>query len=437
MKVNIKDIRIEKKNLDTKRIRTEFGDIHKLAQSIKDHGLMQPPVVARDETGEKKYVLIAGERRLRAMAFIMMTETEVILFEDLDDIDQKILEIEENVMRKDLTWQEQVSALNQLNELKKKKYGEPSKSRQNTGWTLEDMAEACGMSKGTVSQDIMLAKTIAERPDLKRKVSKLPKHAARKIVNQMLEEEVLKRQIERNQLTISSDLKLGRCEDLIKDLKDESVDLWLTDPPFASAHIVGLSGTDSPSKGMPTYNLTKSNVSTDDEMQKTYDKLIPEVWRVLKPGAHIYVFFGHAWYTRLYGMLRKQGFHVDEQPLIWYKERVSVMAKDMHYMSSYEAIFFGHKPPIKRILSKPCANVLSVPALPHQHKTHPLQRPHDLLKILIENSSGVGDTILDTFAGSASTLVSAKRLQRHGIGFELDEGNYIRAQAWMDKELKG
>ena len=67
----------------------------------------------------------------------------------------------------------------------------------------------------------------------------------------------------------------------------------------------------------------------------------------------------------------------------------------------------------------------------HQTRIHSLQRPYDLLKLLIENSSGVGDVVLDTFAGSASTLVAAKKLQRNAVGFEMDEGNFLRAQAYL------
>lgn len=437
MIVKISDIRVEKNHSATKRVRTEFGDIMQLAESIKNHGLLQPPVVTQDTTGERKYVLVVGERRTRAMAMLGNTEMPVTIFEDLDPIDQKILELEENVMRKDLSWQEQVLAFKQLNDLNKEKYGEPSQSRQNTGWTMKDMAKNCGVSVGTASQDIKLATVIESRPDIKKKVKKLPKHAARKIINQMLEEEILKRQIEMKQLTISADLRHGSCVDLIKTLPDKSVDLLITDPPFGCQGIVGVSGSESPSEGMPLYNMTESNVGTDAGMQEIYEQLIPELNRVLKDGAHIYVFFGHGWYTRLFKMLTEGGFHVDEQPLIWYKERVSVMAKDLHYMSSYEAIFFGYKHPKGRILTKPVANVLSVQALPHQKKTHPLQRPHDLLKILIENSSSVGEVVLDTFAGSASTLVSALKLQRQAIGFELDEGNFLRAQEWMQKEGVG
>lgn len=435
MLVKIIDIRIEKKDKETRRIRKEFGDIFQLADSIKNRGLLHPVVLNEDPTGEKKYLLIAGERRLRACCFLAWADIPATLLSEMSDIDRKLCELEENTIRHDLSWDEQIEALRQLDDLKRKQRIESSDDPKHDKWTLEDTADVVGMSKSAVGQDIKLARDLIDRPDLRKKVSKLPKHAARKIVKQTLEEELLQRQIDTNKMTISSDLRLGSCIDLIDELEDESVNLWLTDPPFGSSCIVGTSGSDSPSEGMPLYNLTETNVSTDDEMNKIYKILIPKVYKKLKPGAHIYIFFGHAWYCRLFAMLRAAGFHVDEQPLIWDKMRVSVMAKDMHYMSSYEAIMFGHKLPTGRILTKPIANVLSIPAMSHQAKTHSLQRPHDLLKILIENSSNVGDLVLDTFAGSASTLVSAKKLQRRSIGFELDKGNYLRAQEWMQKEL--
>jgi len=441
MKVNIRDIKVEKSDTNTKRVRINFGDILKLAESIKNNGLLHPVVVDELEgDSEKKYRLIAGERRIRACIFNGMTKIPATLFSKLDDIDRKICELEENTIRADLAWQEQAEALRQLDELKRKKFGSSYKgSSSKEGekkWGLKDTAEAVGMSKGSVSMDIQLATTLRERPDLAKKVAKLPKHAARKIVRQTLEEESLQRQIDKHDISIDSSLRLGPCEELIKELDDESIDLLLTDPPFGSDKVVGVSSANAPSGAMPTYNLTETNVSTDKEMAKVYQKLIPEVFRVLKPGAHIYVFFGFDWYCRLVTLLRHVGFEVDSQPLIWHKKRVSVMSKDLHYMSSYEAVLFGYKPPRDRILTKPVPNVISISALSHQYKTHPLQRPHELLKLFIENSSSIGQTILDPFAGSASTLVSARRLQRSCITFEIDKGNYLRAQSWLGKEKK-
>lgn len=55
---------------------------------------------------------------------------------------------------------------------------------------------------------------------------------------------------------------------------------------------------------------------------------------------------------------------------------------------------------------------------------HPTQKPNALLEWLIKTYSNVGDTVLDNCCGSGSTLVAAKNLGRHYIGFETDE-NYF------------
>jgi site-specific DNA-methyltransferase (adenine-specific) len=397
---------------------------------------MHPIVVDRIEQPTddgKLFTLIAGERRLRAFIYNGEQEIPITIFSELDELDRKILECEENMIRQDFDWAEEIEILRQLDELKRKKYGDATQgNRSGEGWTLQDTADAVGIAKGTASQDITLANTLRERPDLAEKVKKMPKHAARKIVKQTLQEEKLKRQIDNKKMIVGIELKHGPCQELIETLEDESIDLWLTDPPFAAQGIVDVSKV---SKGSPLYNMTNTNVGTDADMLQIYKKLIPAVYKKLKPGAHIYVFFGHAWYCRLINLLRVVGFEVDDQPLIWYKMRATVMPKDMHYTSSYEAVLFGHKPPVGRILSKPVPNVLSFQPIAPQSRVHPLQRPHDLLKLLIENSTGVGDIVLDTFAGSASTLVSAMKLQRRSIGFELDEGNYLRAQKWISDEF--
>ena len=55
------------------------------------------------------------------------------------------------------------------------------------------------------------------------------------------------------------------------------------------------------------------------------------------------------------------------------------------------------------------------------NKLHPTQKPVELLSWLIRHNSDVGDTILDPFLGSGTTVVAAKQLGRKFIGIEIEE----------------
>lgn len=430
MKISIEDLLISNRN------RSDFGDVFKLAEGIKTYGLLHPIVVTettteeREQTG-KLWKLVAGERRVRASLLNQCIEIEATLKDSLNPVQHKEIELEENINRKDISWHEKIEGLRQLDEIKRALYGDSSRSDDKTdygdGWNLEKTAEAVGKSLGSVSEDISLAKDLKQHPDIAAKVQKLPKHAAKRLIATMKKEKRLKKQVEANKLKIDSSLMLGDCVDLIDNVLDNSVDLWLTDPPFGTDRIMNV--VESIARdGTPTHN-----VCSEETMFKVYEALLPKVWKKLKPGAHFYMFFGHHWYNYLTTKLRSIGFVVDDSPLIWDKCKASFLVKDFHYKPSYEAILYGHKPPVTRPLRKPIGNVLRFPTLHHTHKVHPLQRPEELIELLIDNSSGVGDCILDTFAGSGVTLVVALKMQRSAIGFELDEGNFLRAQEYLQK----
>ena len=51
---------------------------------------------------------------------------------------------------------------------------------------------------------------------------------------------------------------------------------------------------------------------------------------------------------------------------------------------------------------------------------HPTVYPLPMIMRILQMSSNPGDTILDPFVGSGTSLVAAKLLDRNGIGFELD-----------------
>jgi len=77
-----------------------------------------------------------------------------------------------------------------------------------------------------------------------------------------------------------------------------------------------------------------------------------------------------------------------------------------------------------------------------ENTDHPTQKPEKLIAKLILASSKPGDLVLDPFAGSGTTCVVAKKLDRHFIGIEIDEeyctwGVKRLRQADTDREIQG
>ena len=67
-----------------------------------------------------------------------------------------------------------------------------------------------------------------------------------------------------------------------------------------------------------------------------------------------------------------------------------------------------------------------------ENTAHPTQKPEKLLAKLILASSNPGDIVLDPFAGSGSTLTTAKKLSRHYVGIEINEQYCV----WAEKRLE-
>ena len=64
-------------------------------------------------------------------------------------------------------------------------------------------------------------------------------------------------------------------------------------------------------------------------------------------------------------------------------------------------------------------------------KVHPTQKPEALLYRAVLAASKPGDTILDPFAGSGSTLRAARELGRNSYGFEVSRDFYQKANEQM------
>jgi len=96
------------------RTQMDTDAINALAESIKQQGVMQPIIArATGPVSDRKYEVIAGERRLRA-AKVAGLETVPIILKDVDDEHAAIMALIENIQREDLNPIEEARGLKRL-----------------------------------------------------------------------------------------------------------------------------------------------------------------------------------------------------------------------------------------------------------------------------------------------------------------------------------
>ena len=69
-------------------------------------------------------------------------------------------------------------------------------------------------------------------------------------------------------------------------------------------------------------------------------------------------------------------------------------------------------------------------------KIHPTQKPVHILKKLIELFTDVGEVVIDPCAGSGSTLLAAKQLNRRAYGFEIKKEFVNSFNEKLNKEVE-
>ena len=211
----------------------------------------------------------------------------------------------------------------------------------------------------------------------------------------------------------------GNAIDFMKTLEDESVDLIVTDPPYK----VTARGNAGNSGGM-----MQSKLSMQGKIFKHNDikpiEYIPEFYRLLKDGSHCYIMTNHVNLQEMLNTATKCGFRFIKS-LIWNKGN-KIMGQ--FYMSQFEYILFFRKGKGKKINKCGTADILNVPNKKTKGEDgkniHDTEKPVELMKILIENSSQEGELVLDPFLGVGATAMACKELNRDYIGIELDEKYY-------------
>ena len=129
--------------------------------------------------------------------------------------------------------------------------------------------------------------------------------------------------------------------------------------------------------------------------------------------------------------LMNVGFHMQSQ-IIWYKNQFILGRADYHWQ--HELIWYGYYGKNHYWCGdRTQSTVWSISKDPHSSYEHPTQKPVELFKRMIKNSSKKDQIIYDPFLGSGSTLIACEQTNRICYGMELDPG-YIDViiQRWQN-----
>ena len=209
---------------------------------------------------------------------------------------------------------------------------------------------------------------------------------------------------------------------------DESIDLIITSPPY--------------NVGVP-YDVHDDNLSFDNHRQ-----LLKRVWKecytVLKPAGRMCINVGNTGYHPYIPLasyiaidMLEIGFLMRGE-IIWDKtvgrKRYTTFGswlspsnpniREGHeHILCFSKMQYQRQPPQETMSKQEFKNctesIWRVQPVINDRDDHPAPFPVELPRRLIKLYSYEGDRVLDPFMGSGTTLVAAKELNRHGIGYEI------------------
>ena len=480
--MKIKDIKVAED-----RIRKNFSHtaIRELGVDIAKNSLYHPPVI-REQDGE--FWLVAGERRLRAIIWLAengktvvfdgkeypLGEMPVTRLSDLSQTEAMEIELNENLMRKDLPWQDCAVARVKIHELKTfeaKEAGLPWNIK-NTAKELAEMTNYVQGSMENLIADSLLVyefldekvvqncKSLTEakrfvlrriegeflnvmqeyQPVPQREVIKADDSAYHKVHN-LPEPEPYKhipRKTIRDKMTPEQKEAADGFIKLSQNLPKSKLRIWkmyngdfrtapiphkyypliIADPPYGiDADTFG-----DAASAVHDYKDTKEEAF---ELCKSIFELGYDKWSM--DNCRLYLFCDITNFSDLREMAEAAGWKVFRTPLLWVrKNKGHIPWGPNHYKRSYECILYATKGNI--ILKKAFSDVIEVGS-PRSHSGHGAKKPSELYTQLIQHSFTQRNRVLDPCCGSGTVVIAGHEAKAESFGVEIDTNIYNSALA--------
>ena len=215
------------------------------------------------------------------------------------------------------------------------------------------------------------------------------------------------------------------AEDMEKLCASVQASLMITDPPYNVALGQEKGHKLRPSEAKQLHRRTDGLVIDNDYFasdEDFVDFLASSIANALAhtaPGGVFYVWHASSQSLNFWHGMEKAGAEV-RQTLIWAKNTFALGRQD--YQWRHEPCFYGWKAGAGHewYSDRKQSTVLEYDK-PTRSEDHPTMKPVALIAYLMENSSRPGDTVLDPFGGSGTTLIAAEQLNRRCLMMELDE----------------
>lgn len=417
--VNVADILVDREN----RQRRELTGIDELADSIRKNGLINPIVITQD------YVLVAGERRLTAHQQLGFDKIAVQFVEDLDEIQLQTIELEENIKRVDLSWQDQVRSVARFEKLKRDNDPE---------WTTDDTADELNMSRSNVQRYMTVNKFLEEGVE---EVVTAPKLSTAANFSQRLLERrktstmrdllapARPRSAAGDALTITDgdipapdgDAPHAPAQHRYADIQNRDFTQWadtVQEQPFNLIHCdfpYGVNAGDTKGQsGAAAYG------HYDDKPEIYFDLIdtfIRKQDNFVAPSAHMIFWYSLDFHHETIELFRGAGWQVNPFPLIWGKGNTGILPDaNRGPRRVYETALFMTRG--DRKIVRAVGNLTEAQVVKEHHVSEkPKKMLEHFLRMLVDETT----VMLDPTCGSGNAVYVAEQLGANwSLGLERD-----------------
>lgn len=345
--------------------------VAQIAASIREFGWTTPILI--DEEGS----VICGHGRLLAARKLGQAEVEVIVARGWSDAKKRAYVIADNKLALNAGWDMELLAL-ELADLKEFDF-----DLGLTGFSDEELSKLLpDKTDGNTDQD---------------EVPEVPADPITKPGDVWL--------MGKHRLLCGDGTSV---DDMEKLTSGQLVDMWLTDPPYNVAY-----------EGGTKDKLTIQNDNMGDEQFRAFlrDAYVTAD-TVMKPGAVFYIWHADSEGYNFRGAARDAGWQV-RQCLIWKKSSQVMGRQDFHW--KHEPCLYGWKDGAAHLWAndRKQTTVLEFDK-PSRNGEHPTMKPVAIFEYQLLNNTKGGDIVLDSFAGSGTTVIAAEKNGRVAHLMELD-----------------